>query len=223
MTEDKNFVVAIDGPAGSGKSTVAKLIAKKLKLLYIDTGAMYRALTFAALSNNVNPLDNSSVTKLAKKCRIELEDTPAGLRVSLNSIDVTCEIRSPKVNSHVSDVAKIKEVREIMVKEQRRLASGKGVVLEGRDIGTVVFPDARYKFYLDASVNERAKRRVKEMPGAKPNDVKANVLLRDKIDSSREIGPLKKAQDAVYVDTTDMTIEEVVDTILKKINVTRCT
>lgn len=218
----QNFVVAIDGPAGSGKSTVAKIVAKRLKLLYIDTGAMYRALTFAALKNNINPLDTHSVINLAKKCRIGLKDKPEGITVLLNGRNVSVEIRSPAVNGAVSDIAKIKEVRELMVNEQRKLAAGHNVVLEGRDIGTVVFPSAKYKFYLDAKEDERAKRRFRELgdkTGINLTEVKRNVTKRDKIDSSRKIGPLKKADDAVYIDTTDMTIEEVANTLLKNISI----
>lgn len=208
-------MVAIDGPAGSGKSTVAKLIAKRLNLLYIDTGAMYRALTLAALNKNISPSDSTSVINLAKKIRIKLEDSPQGLKVVLNGVDVTSDIRTPQVNTSVSDIAKIKEVREIMVLEQRKLAQGRSVVLEGRDIGTVVFPEAKFKFFLDARVDERAKRRFKEMQGVSIDEVKTNVKQRDKIDSGRKIAPLKCADDAVYIDTTKMSIEEVVNTILK--------
>lgn len=208
-------MVAIDGPAGSGKSTVAKLIAKRLNLLYIDTGAMYRALTLAALNKNISPSDSASVINLAKKIRIKLEDSPSGLKVVLNGVDVTSDIRTPQVNTSVSDIAKIKEVREIMVLEQRKLAQGRSVVLEGRDIGTVVFPEAKFKFFLDARVDERAKRRFKEMQGVSIEEVKTNVKQRDKIDSGRKIAPLKRADDAVYIDTTKMSIEEAVNTILK--------
>ena len=211
------FVVAIDGPAGSGKSTVAKRIAKRLNLLYIDTGAMYRALTLAALNKNISPLDRTSVINLAKKSRIKLEHSPKGLKVALNGVDVTCDIRTPQVNTCVSDIAKIKEVRAIMVLEQRKLAQGMNVVLEGRDIGTVVFPKAKFKFFLDASVDERAKRRFKEMQGVSIDEVKTNVKQRDKIDSGRKIAPLKRADDAVYIDTTKMSIEEVDKTILNYI------
>ncbi len=208
-------MVAIDGPAGSGKSTVAKRIAKRLNLLYIDTGAMYRALTLAALNKNISPSDVASVINLAKKIRIKLEDSPKGLKVALNGVDVTSTIRTPQVNTCVSDIAKIKEVREIMVLEQRKLAQGNNVVLEGRDIGTVVFPKAKFKFFLDAGVDERTKRRFKEMQGVSIDEVKTNVKQRDKIDSGRKIAPLKCADDAVYIDTTKMSIDEVVNTILK--------
>lgn len=218
----KGFVVAIDGPAGSGKSTVAKLIAQKLGLLYIDTGAMYRALTLAVINKKIKLRNIPAIVNLAKKCRIELKNNiNGGLKVMLDGLDVTEAIRAPRVNSHVSDVAKIREVRSIMVLEQRSLAWGRNVVLEGRDIGTVVFPGARFKFFLDASVGERAKRRHKEVKVEQKlslREVRQNVETRDKIDSSRDVGPLKKAQDAIPIDTTNMTIEEVVETLLKEIN-----
>lgn len=218
----KGIVIAIDGPAGSGKSTVAKIIAKKLKLLYIDTGAMYRAVTLGTVEKGIAPSDVPAVIDFARRARIDLENAPGeSLRVKLNGADVSEEIRSQKVNSRVSDIAKIKEVRQVMVKEQRRLGENGNVVLEGRDIGTVVFPDADFKFFLDASVDERAKRRyeeIKEKENLSFKEVKQNVEARDKIDSSRDVGPLKKAQDAIPIDTTNMTIVEVVETLLKEIN-----
>lgn len=218
---NRGTVVAIDGPAGSGKSTVAKLLAKKLNLLYIDTGAMYRALTLAVLGRGIEVADPRSIIVLAKKCRIGLENTSDGnIKVTLDNVDVTKSIRIKAVDSLVSDIARIGGVREIMVHLQRRLARCGRAVLEGRDIGTVVFPDADFKFFLDADVDERTKRRYKQIKTKFKttfSEIKENVRKRDKIDSARCIGPLKKADDAIYIDTTSLTIKEVVDVILKHI------
>lgn len=218
----KNIIIAIDGPAGSGKSTVAKFIAKKLNFLYIDTGAMYRAITLGVIRAGINPQNAEAITSFAENCRVNLERFCDGdIKVNLNNEDVTTAIRSQEVNSYVSEVARIKNVRSIMVKEQRRLGKNGNAVLEGRDIGTVVFPNARFKFFLDASVDERAKRRYKEVKDKQSitlNEITNNVKTRDQIDSNRDIAPLKKADDAIYIDTTNMTIEEVVNLILDKIN-----
>ncbi len=220
------MIIAIDGPAGAGKSTVAKRIAQKLGFLYIDTGAMYRALTLAVIENAIETKDTSKIIELARQNRIGLINNPDGsLKVLLNNRDVSVEIRQPRITSLVSDVAKIKEVREVMLGLQRRLGKQRDSILDGRDIGTVVFPDADKKFYLDAHFDERTNRRYKELKELKHDvtvdHVAADLSNRDTIDSTREHAPLKKADDAIYVDTTHMTIDEVVDTLLKHIRQTK--
>jgi cytidylate kinase len=217
------MIIAIDGPAGAGKSTVAKLIAKRLGYLYLDTGAMYRALTLKVLDQGVDINDDQKIAALAKDCIIGLINNPDGtLNVTLDGIDVSLAIRQPRITKSVSDVAKIKEVREAMLKKQRELGSRGNAVLDGRDIGTVVFPDAERKFYVDADLKERVNRRHKELKGLGQNisadAVDADLSNRDKIDSSREFAPLKKAEDAIYIDTTFLSIEEVVNKLLFYIN-----
>ena len=212
------MIIAIDGPAGAGKSTIAKSVARKLKFLYIDTGAMYRALTLKALEHKVNPDDLSAITELAAATRINLTNNPDGsLKVLLDETDVSKEIRHPRITRFVSDIAKIKEVRQQMLVVQRRLGRAADSVLDGRDIGTVVFPDADKKFYLDADFQERVERRFKELRESGQEisieDVSADLANRDKIDSTREFAPLKKAADAIYIDTTDMSIDQVVDKV----------
>ena len=217
----KGLIIAIDGPAGSGKSTSAKLIATKLGYVYIDTGAMYRAITYLALENEaIN--DELQIIELARNCKIDLRYDDGNVIVLLNDKDISKEIRSPEVNSHVSDVSKISEVRKLLVEKQREMgAKGKGVVMEGRDIGTVVFPNADVKIFLTASLDIRANRRTKEYNenGSKVlvDDVKSNLSNRDKIDSSRNNSPLTKASDAVEVDTTNVTIDEQVNLILEEV------
>ena len=217
----KGLIIAIDGPAGSGKSTSAKLIAKKLGYVYIDTGAMYRAITHLALEQEaIN--DESRIIELARNCKIDLEYKDGEVIVLLNGKNISKEIRSAEVNSHVSDVSKISEVRKVLVEKQREMgAKGKGVVMEGRDIGTVVFPNADVKIFLTASLDIRANRRTKEYNenGSKVlmDDVKNNLSSRDKIDSSRNDSPLTKASDAVEVDTTNVTIDEQVNLILEEV------
>ena len=216
----KGLIIAIDGPAGSGKSTSAKLIAKKLGYVYIDTGAMYRAITYLALENEaIN--DESRIIELARNCKIDLEYADGEVIVRLNNRNVSKEIRSAEVNSHVSDVSKISEVRKLLVEKQREMgAKGSGVVMEGRDIGTVVFPNADVKIFLTASLDIRANRRTKEYieKGSEVlvDDIKSNLSNRDKIDSSRNDSPLIKASDAVEVDTTNVTIDEQVNLILEE-------
>lgn len=217
------MIIAIDGPAGAGKSTVAKLIAKKLGYLYLDTGAMYRALTLKALDKGLDIQDSKLIAKLAADSKIGLINNPDGtLSVILDGIDVSLAIRQPRITKSVSDIAKIKEVREIMLKNQRELGSKGNAVLDGRDIGTVVFPEAEKKFYLDANLDERVNRRHKELKGlgqdVSVSSVDADLSNRDKIDSSREFAPLKKAEDAIYLDTTFLSIEEVVNKLLEYIN-----
>ena len=212
------LIIAIDGPAGSGKSTSAKLIAKKLGYLYIDTGAMYRAITFLAFKNGA--INNEAlIIELARKSKIDLKYNNDDLIIILNDQNVSDEIRSANVNEHVSDVSKISAIRKLLVEKQREMAKrSNGVVMEGRDIGTVVFPDADVKIFLTASLNTRADRRVKEYieKGSKviAEDIKSNLSNRDKIDSSRNDSPLTKASDAIVIDTTNITINEQVNLIL---------
>lgn len=218
------MIIAIDGPAGSGKSTVAKLLAKKLGFLYLDTGAMYRALTLKILNLGIDPRNEKQVTGIAEKTKIDLVNSTNGpIQVLLDNIDVSVAIREPKVTKHVSDIAKIKEVRDIMVTLQRKMGQvKKNCILDGRDIGTVVFPQADKKFFVDASFDERVNRRFKDLQnmnimGVSREQVAADLKNRDTIDSTREHAPLKKADDAVYVDTTNINIEQVVQILLENI------
>jgi cytidylate kinase len=215
--QPQKIIIAIDGPAGAGKSTIAKLIAQKLGLFYIDTGALYRALTLKAKRLQLDFKKEDAIIDLLKKTNITMEYDKNNLKITLDDEDVTKEIRKPYITEGVSDIAKIKGVREIMTRLQRKLAENNSCILEGRDIGTVVFPNAQYKFFLDADFKERVQRRFKEMEGKKENinveSVEKDLSTRDKIDSTREIAPLKKADDAIYVDTTNLSIEDVVDKV----------
>ena len=217
----KGLIIAIDGPAGSGKSTSAKLIAQKLGYVYIDTGAMYRAITYLALQNRVIG-DEKKIIELGRNCQIDLRYEDGKVIVLLNDEDVSQQIRSAEVNSHVSDVSKISEIRKLMVLKQREMGEkGNGIVMEGRDIGTVVFQNADVKIFLTASLDIRANRRTKEFiaNGSEilVDEVKNNLSSRDKIDSSRNDSPLIKAADAVEVDTTNLTIEEQVNQIINEV------
>lgn len=206
--------VAIDGPAGAGKSTVARKVAEHLGFLYIDTGAMYRALTYAALREKVNLEDGELLTKLLNRLDIQLTSRDSGSYVYLNGVDITEDIRRADVTGEVSKVANHESVRIEMVKRQRQLAKEGRAVLDGRDIGTYVLPDAEVKFFLTASVDERAKRRYEEQlsKGLASNlkQIKEDIILRDHLDSTRDFAPLKKAKGAIEVDTTTLNIDEVV-------------
>ena len=216
----KKLIVAIDGPAGSGKSTTAKLLANKLKYLYLDTGAMYRAITFLALKNKITN-NEDEIVALLKNTNIELTYTDGNSCVFADKVELSEEIRSLEVNSNVSNVSKIKKVRQILVEKQRQIGALGGIVMEGRDIGTVVFPNADAKFFLTATIDERTKRRTKEMKdkGKHVHEevVKESLLNRDKIDSTREESPLLKADDAIPVDTSFLTIDEQVNFIYDEI------
>jgi cytidylate kinase len=214
--------IAIDGPAGAGKSTVAKLVADRLEYIYIDTGAMYRALTYKALEEGVHLDNEKQLKQLLSRITIELRPSSNGQLVFLNDKDVTEEIRTSNVTNYVSIVAKYREVREEMVKRQQGLSQVGGVVMDGRDIGTHVMPEAEIKIFLVATVDERAQRRHKEnLAKGYQSDfeqLKEEIANRDYLDSQREVAPLKKAEDAIEVDTTSMTIEEVVEFILTLVN-----
>lgn len=217
----KFIIIAIDGPAASGKSTLAKDLADKLGYLYVDTGAMYRAITFYALDHKIVD-DNDELIKILQDLKLELEYENKLTRVFINDEEVTEKIRTPEVNSKVSDISKIKEVRTEMVKLQREMAKNKNLVVEGRDTTTVVFPNADLKIFLTADVKERARRRYLEYKekGEKVtlDGVEASINNRDHIDSSRNVSPLKKADDAIEVDTTDLTIEEEINRIVARVN-----
>ncbi len=213
----KKILIAIDGPAGSGKSTTAKLVARRLGYVYIDTGAMYRAITFRVLSSNVDPSKENSVVDLARTSDIGLSGDGEP-RITLNGVDVTKAIRSEEVTANVSLVSSYPEVREIMVAKQRKLGSAKGCVIDGRDIGTVVFPDADLKFYIVANIMERARRRQEELSDngveLPIHRVVEELKERDRKDSTRKTSPLRKADDAIEIDTTDLTVDEQVGIIL---------
>ena len=200
----ENIIIAVDGPAGAGKSTIAKIIAKRLNINYIDTGAMYRAVTLKCLQNNVDVKDENAVIEMAKKTSIDFRDN----NIYLDSKIVNDEIRTLEVSKNVSDVAKIKEVRYLMVDLQREIGKNNAVILDGRDIGSYVFPNADYKFFLVATPEERGKRRYIELK---------DIIRRDEIDSNREFAPLVKAEGAIEIDTTGKDIDQVVDLVLQKI------
>ena len=215
-----SFVVAIDGPAGSGKGTVAKLISEKLGFVNIDTGATFRCIALAMIQKDIKKEEEDKIKELLN--HIDINMKPDGT-VLLNGEIVTDRIRENDVNTLVSPISVIKIVRDKLLDVQRKIAEGKNVVMEGRDIGTVVFPDADVKIYLDASPEERAKRRLKQNQEkgieSSYEEVLQNIIDRDKRDSGREIAPLKQADDAIYLDSTPLSIEEVVEKITDIIKV----
>ena len=213
----KNLVIAVDGPAGAGKSTIAKIIADKLNINYIDTGAMYRAVTYKVLQNNIDTTDEQAIIEVAKASEIDFKDN----NIYLDGKILKEEIRTPEVSNNVSNVAQIKEVRYLMVDVQREIGNRSSVILDGRDIGSYVFPNADYKFFLNASPEERGERRYKELvkKGYETTleEVIKDVIRRDEIDSNREFAPLVKADDAIEIDTTGKSIEEVIKDVISKI------
>ncbi len=216
----RKIVIAIDGPAASGKSTTAKHVAERLGYLHIDTGAMYRAITLRVLEEGIPLDDEKRIRELAERCEIQLVRTPDSLRVYLDGRDVTKEIRTPEVTRAVSTVSSYQAVREVLVREQRRMAAQGGVVLEGRDIGTTVFPQADLKVFMIAGVRERARRRRKELEqlGVQTDEamLAKEIEERDRLDSTRTASPLQKASDAIELDTSNLTIEQQVELVVKK-------
>lgn len=213
-----SFIVGIDGPAGSGKGTVTKIIANRLGLTNIDTGITYRCVALKCLKNQIKLEEKDKIINIANNINIVIDNRENSDIVYLDGEDVTQEIRSKEVTSIVSQISSIKEVRLAMVELQRKLAKGKDIIMEGRDICTYVFPNADVKIYLEASLEERANRRYKEMKDKGINisfeEVKHNIEMRDKNDKEKEIGALKLAQDSIVVDTTNKTISEVVEEII---------
>jgi len=216
----KKITIAIDGPAASGKSTTAKLVAQKLGYLHIDTGAMYRAITVKVLEEKIDLSAKEAIVKLAQKSSIRLEVKDGITKVFLDGIEVTKKIRTPLVSRSVSAVSSYEGVRKLMVHEQQKMSLHGGVVLEGRDIGTVVLPKAELKIYMVASVEERARRRKKELATsgieAEEKELVNEITDRDRKDSTRLTSPLQKAKDAVELDTSHMTIEEQVEFIVER-------
>ena len=210
--------IAMDGPAGSGKSTVSRRVAERLGLLYLDSGAMYRAVTLLVIEDGLTA-DSPKLIARVKACHIEFRDN--GRTILLNTEDVSTQIRTPAVNRLVADVAKIPEIRHEIVKHQQRIGAEGCIIAEGRDLTTIVFPNADFKFYLDASVTERARRRLAELRAQNVDTtlaaVEAEITARDEKDTTREHSPLRLADDAVIVDTTDKTIDEVVDFIIAQV------
>lgn len=214
-----NISIAIDGPAGAGKSTIAKIIGKKLNIMYINTGSMYRAVTLMALENDIEPSDIESLKTLINSMDISFN----GNNIIVNGKDLEEAIRMPIINNNVSKYAAVEEVRELLVSMQQNISKKYNVIMDGRDIGTVVLKDAPYKFFITASAEVRAKRRLKELKEKHINidfeDVLKEIKERDYIDSNRKINPLKQSEDAILIDTSNFTIEEVVDkicTIIKR-------
>ena len=220
---DRPLVITIDGPAGVGKSTVAKHLAKRLKLWYLDTGATYRALAYQALLIGADPRDERAMARLARALGVALrQSADDGLRVLLNTRDVTRQIRTERVTEAAAAVAQHPTVRRELVRLQRRLARGRACVVEGRDTGSVVFPAARYKFFLTADVRIRARRRQRELQGVQGHAPEAAVLARqltqrDSLDRRRAVGPLVKPPRAIVVDTSRLKAEEVVQQMLRRL------
>lgn len=218
-----NFQIAIDGPSSSGKSTVAQAIAKKLDIIYIDTGAMYRAVTLAVLQDSIEVSDAERVKKILPTLDLTFKRSDEGIQeMYLNRQNVSREIRSDEVTANVSEISAYPFVREKLVEDQRNMASTHSVVMDGRDIGTVVLPDAEYKFFLNASAKVRAKRRFDEnvekgLSNQTLEEIEKNIIARDHYDSNREHSPLKKADDAIELETDLLSVEQVVNTIIDHI------
>lgn len=212
------MIIAIDGPAGSGKGTVSKILADKLGYVYIDTGSMYRTLTYLVLRDNINTDNETDIYKAFKECNMEI--TPDGRNI-LNNEDVTSKIRTEEINNIVSKVAGYPTVRELMREKQREFAKNHSIVMEGRDITSEVFPDADYKFYLDASIEERVNRRVKQNKEkgleSDYNEIYESIVKRDYDDMHREYGALIRTDDQIYIDSSNMTTEEVVNKMMEEV------
>ncbi|MFD1862614.1 (d)CMP kinase [Planococcus chinensis] len=211
--------IAIDGPAAAGKSTIAKIVAEQLGYTYIDTGAMYRAITLKALNEGINMASNEEAGELLLRTEIDLQPTEAGQLVFLDNEDVTEAIRTQHVTKAVSEMAAHSLVRERMVELQRQLAEGRGVVMDGRDIGTHVLPEAALKVYMSATVEERARRRYDDNKNRGIDtplaELQAEIATRDKMDSERESSPLRQSDDAIFLDTTNLSIQEAADKIMQ--------
>ena len=216
----KKLVIAIDGPAASGKSTTARLVAEKLSYLHVDTGAMYRAITAKVLRSGIALDDTEKIQSLLKTTRVELRRGGTAVRVFLDGDDVMEQMRTPEVTRSVSAVSRLRQVREVMVREQRRMGEAGGIVLEGRDIGTVVFPNADLKIFMVADIEARARRRQRELSPAESAPgldlLKKEIEERDRLDSTRDESPLKKADDAIVLDTSRLTIGGQVDFVVEK-------
>ncbi len=209
-----NFIIALDGPSGSGKSTIANILAKKLKISYLNTGSMYRAVTLFFLENNIKKSDKIAID-LLRKINIDIKED----KVFLNEKDVSDKIRNKEVTENVSWVSSISLVRKYLVDMQRKISQNKSIILDGRDIGTVVFPNAKYKFFLVASSEVRAKRRYEQNEIDKPlEEIQKDIEKRDYLDSHREISPLKKAEDAIEIDSSNLTIDETIEEIINKMD-----
>lgn len=215
----KGLNIAIDGPAGAGKSTIARLVAGALGYTYVDTGAMYRAVTWSMLQHGLLPNQKKEMFDLAASLHIELLPGNEGQQVFVNGEDVTGKIRDTKITDHVSQIAAIEDIRKLLVAKQQRMAEAKCVVMDGRDIGTHVLPDAEVKVFLTASVRKRAERRFNELQGKSTfqmtlDELEHDIERRDRLDQERIVSPLIRASDAVLIDSTELTIPEVVDLIL---------
>ncbi len=215
----KGRVIAIDGPAGAGKTTTAREVARRLGFIHLDTGAMYRAAALEVLRRGGNLEDPESIARIVSDCRLSVRFTERGQRVFIGDEDVTDQVRSPEVTAAVSPVCEVPEVRRLLVDLQRGIAAGKDIVAEGRDIGTVVFPDADLKVFLTASLEERARRRLQDYDRAgrslSRKEIEADLRRRDQRDVHRSDSPLKKAADAVEIDTTGMSFEDQVNAIIE--------
>lgn len=218
----KKLIITLDGPAGAGKSSVSKALAKRLGVSYLDTGAMYRALTLKALRANIDLTNEAALTQMAQASTIDFEPNAKGdLVVMLDGEDVSVGIRAVEVTNNTHYIARVPGVRDVLVKKQQEIGQAKSLVSDGRDQGTIVFPKATYKFYLDADVEERIGRRYRELTAAGKtvdiNALRADMIDRDHKDFSRAVGPLKKAEDAIVIDSTGYDVEGSVDLIMKHI------
>lgn len=215
---DKRLIIAIDGPSGAGKSTISRMLAERLNYTYIDTGAMYRAVAYCAHKRNIDIEDEDELFRMCADIDVAFLKKNGSIRVILDSKDITQDIRSPDLSLLASDVSAKKVVRDALLQMQRKMGEDGGVVMEGRDIGTVVFPDADIKIYLDAIVEERGRRRYKELIAKGEDvtlkDITEGIIRRDRNDISRELAPLKPARGAYHIDSTNITLEEVIEEIL---------
>lgn len=215
------FIIAIDGPAGAGKSTIAKMLAEKLDYVYIDSGAMYRSITWKAMLAGFNLSDDCKLVALTKKTKLYFKNHGLQMKLFMDGKPVTKAIRTPQVTANICYIADHPQIRQIMVKLQQKIGQDGGVVMEGRDIGTKVFPQADFKFYLDASAQERARRRYKEFMarGVKVDlkEILKNIKVRDHKDKTRQVSPLKKARGCIVIDSSRLTAEQVVERMLKNI------